>query len=61
LKKILKLKNKMDKEIILNKLIGFVDGRRVVVKRESELVKGTPEYQVSLVLDTLLNIERLKQ
>lgn len=51
----------MDKEIILNKLIGFVDGRRVVVKRESELVKGTPEYQVSLVLDTLLNIERLKQ
>ena len=43
-----------------NKLVGFVDGKKVIVKRESELVKGTPEYSVSLVLDTLLNIERLK-
>jgi len=43
-----------------NKLVGFVDGKKVVVKKESELVKGTPEYQASLVLDTLLNIERLK-
>ena len=44
-----------------NKLVGFVDGKRVVVKKESELLKGTPEYQASLVLDTLLNIERNKQ
>jgi len=44
-----------------NKLVGFVDGKRVVVKKESELVKGTPEYQASLVLDNLLNIERFKQ
>jgi replicative superfamily II helicase len=44
-----------------NKLVGFVDGKKVVVKKESELVKGTPEYQTSLVLDTLLNIERNKQ
>lgn len=44
-----------------NKLVGFVDGKKVVVKKESELRKGTPEYQASLVLDTLLNIERLKQ
>ncbi|MBI2668050.1 hypothetical protein HYX17_04770 [Candidatus Woesearchaeota archaeon] len=44
-----------------NKLVGFVDGKRVVVKKESELVEGTPEYQASLVLDNLLNIERLKQ
>ena len=43
-----------------NTLVGFVDGKRIVVKKESELVKGTPEYQVSLVLDNLLNIERLK-
>ncbi len=43
-----------------NKLVGFVDGKKVVVKKESELIKGTPEYQASLVLDTLLNIERLK-
>jgi len=44
-----------------NKLVGFVYGKKVVVKKESELVKGTPEYQASLVLDTLLNIERNKQ
>ncbi len=43
------------------KLVGFVDGDKVVVKKESALVKGTPEYRVSLVLDTLLNIERNKQ
>jgi hypothetical protein len=43
-----------------NKLVGFVDGKRVAVKKESELIKGTPEYQASLVLDNLLNIERLK-
>jgi len=44
-----------------NKLVGFVDGKKVIVKKESELVKGTPEYQTSLVLDNLLNIERNKQ
>jgi len=43
------------------KLVGFVDGKKVIVKKESELIKGTPEYQTSLVLDTLLNIERNKQ
>ena len=43
------------------KLVGFVDGEKVIVKKESELIKGTPEYQASLVLDTLLNIERNKQ
>lgn len=43
------------------KLVGVVDGERVVVKKESELVKGTPEYQTSLILDTLLNIERIKR
>ena len=40
------------------KLVGFVDGEKIIVKKESELKKGTPEYQVSLVLDNLLNIER---
>jgi hypothetical protein len=44
-----------------NKLVGFVDGKKVIVKKESELVNGTPEYRASLVLDTLLNIERSKQ
>ncbi len=44
-----------------NKLVGFVDGKKVVVKKESELMRGTPEYQLSLVLDNLLNIERLRR
>ena len=43
------------------KLVGFVDGKRVFVKKESKLVRGTPEYQISLVLDNLLNIKRLKK
>ena len=46
---------------VFNKLVGFVDGKRVAVKKESELIKGTPEYQASLVLDNLLNILRLKK
>ncbi len=44
-----------------NRLVGFVDGKNVLVKKESQLVKGTPEYKVSLVLDNLLNIERLRK
>ncbi len=43
------------------KMVKISDGEKTVVKKESELIKGTPEYQVSLVLDTLLNIERLKK
>ena len=39
------------------KMVSIIDGENVVVKQESELVKGTPEYQASLVLDNLLNIE----
>jgi hypothetical protein len=42
------------------KLVHIIDGKDVIIKQESELLKGTPEYQVSLVLDNLLNIERLK-
>lgn len=42
------------------KLVGFVDGERILVKKESELVRGTPEHQISFVLDNLLNIERKK-
>ena len=44
-----------------NKLVGFVDGKYVFVKKESELVEGTPEYRASLVLDNMLNIERTKE
>jgi len=42
------------------KLVNIVDGRNIEVKKESELRKGTSEYQISLVLDNILNIERLK-
>ena len=45
----------------LRKLLSLVDGKNTEIKKESELKKGTPEYQVSLVIDNLLNIERRKQ
>lgn len=45
----------------LKKLLFLVDGKNTDIKKESELKKGTPEYQVSLVIDNLLNIERRKQ
>ena len=43
------------------KMVDIVDGKNVIVKQESELVKGTPEYQASLVLDNMLNAVRLKE
>ena len=43
------------------KMVNIVDGKKVIVKQESELIKGTPEYQASLVLDNMLNIERLRK
>jgi|SRR3989344_1853647 len=42
------------------KMVSITDGEKTIVKQESELIEGTPEYQASLVLDNLLNIERLK-
>lgn len=42
------------------KLISIIDGTNTKVVRESELKRDTFEYRISLVLDTLLNIERLK-
>jgi len=43
------------------KMVNIVDGKDIMIKQESELKEGTPEYQVSLVLDNLLNIERLRK
>ena len=43
------------------KLVKIVDGANTKVIRESELKKDSFEFRISLVLDTLLNIERLKQ
>ncbi|MBT4376843.1 hypothetical protein HOD29_05720 [archaeon] len=42
------------------KLVNIVDGKNTRVIKESELKKHTPEYKISLVLDTLLNLARLK-
>lgn len=42
------------------KMVNIIDGEKIIVKQESELVRGTREYQASFVLDNLLNIERLK-
>ena len=43
------------------KFVKIIDGNKTIVKPESKLIKNTPEYRASLVLDTLLNIERLKK
>ena len=45
----------------LRKLLSLVDGGNTDIRKESGLKKGTPEYQMSLVIDNLLNIERRKQ
>jgi len=42
------------------RLVKIIDGTNIMIVRESELKKDTPEYQISLVLDNWLNIERLK-
>ncbi|MCR4327547.1 MAG: hypothetical protein NUV46_03130 [Nanoarchaeota archaeon] len=42
------------------RLVKNLDGENNKVVRESELKKGSKEYKLSLVIDTLLNIERLK-
>ena len=42
-------------------MINIIDGDNIIVKQESELIDGTPEYRASLVLDNLLNIERLNK
>ncbi len=42
------------------RLVKIIDGTHTKVVRESELKRDTFEYRISLVLDTLLNIERLK-
>jgi len=43
------------------KMVDIINGEKIVVKKESELREGTAEYQMSLVLDTMLNIERLRR
>ncbi|MBI2047413.1 hypothetical protein HYT26_04610 [Candidatus Pacearchaeota archaeon] len=52
----------VDNKQFLNfqKLVKIIDGQDIRVVKESELKKHTPEYRISLVLDTLLNLARLK-
>jgi len=47
--------------LTFRKMVNIVDGENIIIKQESELVEGTSEYKASLVLDNLLNIERLKE
>jgi len=43
-----------------NKFVEIIDGENIKVVKESELKKNTYEYKINLVLDTWLNIERIK-
>jgi len=42
------------------KFVKIINGENIKVKKESELREFSPEYKISLVLDNLLNIERIK-
>ena len=52
----------VDNKQFLNfkKLVNILDGKNIKIIKESELKKHTPEYKINLVLDTLLNLVRLK-
>ena len=43
-----------------HRLVKKNDGENITIVRESKLKKNTPEYRINLVLDTWLNIKRLK-
>ncbi len=42
------------------RLVKIIDGKNIKIVQESCLKIGSIEYKMSLVIDTLLNIERLK-
>ena len=44
-----------------NKLVKIIDGKKIKVIKESKLKMHSSEYRISLVLDTLLNLARLKK
>ena len=43
------------------KIVNIIDGKNTKVVKESELREDSFEYRISLVLDTLLNLARLKK
>jgi hypothetical protein len=45
----------------LKRLLNVVDGDNTDIIQESSLKKGTPEYKMSLIIDTKLNIKRRKE
>lgn len=40
------------------KIVNLVDGSKVDIVKESQLKKGSQEYQLSLIIDTQLNLTR---
>lgn len=43
-----------------NKLVKIINSNKTKVVKESELRKGSFEYRLAMVIDNLLNIERIK-
>ncbi len=43
------------------KMVNVLDGEKVKIVKESELDKNSVEYQLSLIIDNMLNIERLRK
>ncbi len=43
------------------KFVKIIDGKNVKVIKESELKENTNAYRINLILDTWLNIERMKK
>jgi len=42
------------------KLINILDEKRFTIVKECKLKKNSEEYKLSLIIDTLLNIKRVK-
>jgi len=42
------------------KLLQIIDGKRFTIIKEGKLKKNSREYQLSLIIDTLLNLKRIK-
>ena len=43
------------------KFVKIINSKNVKIVKESELKKNTLEYKINLILDTWLNIERIKK
>lgn len=43
------------------RLAKILDGKRFTIIKEGKLKKGSEEYQMNLIIDTLLNLKRRKQ